>query len=63
MTYGIIQYNCCAHNLIREKYSHRLDFVNTNLQNFFNPESVFTANYLAKYLEEIERNMDDLDMI
>ena len=56
-------YRCRAHNTIREKYSHRLNFENTNLLNFFNPKSVVIANYLAKFLKEIEKNMEDLDMI
>ena len=55
-------YRCRAHNTIREKYSHRLNFENTNLLNFFNPKSVVIANYLAKFLKEIEKNMEDLDM-
>ena len=56
-------YKCRAHNIIREKYSQRLDFENENLQNFLNPKSDVIANYLAKFLKEIEKNMDDLDMI
>ena len=56
-------YKCQAHNRIREKYMQRLDFKNINLPNFFNPKSVVIANYTAKFLKEIEKNMEDLDMI
>ena len=56
-------YECRAHDTIRQKYENKLDFDSVNLQIFLNPDSIDYAYYLSKFLDEIEKNMKELDMI
>ena len=56
-------YECRAHNIIRQKYEQKLNFEIIDLKKFLNPDSIDHAYYLAKFLDEIENNMKDLDMI
>ena len=55
-------YFCRAHRLIRENYKNILNF-GVDLKELLNPRSVDNANKLAMYLQEIEENMKELEMI
>ena len=56
-------YICNAHRLTREKFKNKIDFEHDNLTKLLNLGSVDDATYLAKFLTEIEKNMEKLDMM
>ena len=56
-------YTCRAHNAIRETYKHIVNLNDQNIQQLLNPTNVTDAITVASFLEEIENNMGDLDMI
>ena len=56
-------YTCSAHNTIRETYKHIVNLNDQNIQQLLNPTNVTDAINVASFLEEIENNMGDLDMI
>ena len=56
-------YKCRAHRLIREKYKHLFNEDNREIQQLLNPTSHDDTISLAVYLEEIEENMKDLEMM
>ena len=56
-------FECRAHRLIRDRYKHLFDGDNKEIQQLLNPTSVADAISLAVYLEEIEENMKELEMI
>ena len=56
-------YDCRAHRLIRERYQHLFDGEQKELHQLLSPTSVTDANLLAVYLDEIEENMKELEMI
>ena len=56
-------FKCKAHRIIRERFQDKLDINSENIQTFLNPDTVERATYLSAFLNEIEQNMDDLNMI
>ena len=55
-------YKCKANRMIREKFKNKLDLQTENIRSFLNPETVEKAVYLASFLLQIEKNMEDLSM-
>ena len=53
---------CKAHRLIRERYKDRLNF-QAELIDILNPRTISEAIYLAKFLNELEENMEELKML
>ena len=56
-------YHCRAHISIRKNYQKDLDLQNDNISRLLNPVTISNAISLAKYLNEIEKNMEKLNMI
>ena len=56
-------YDCVAHRVIREKYKDILNLEHRDIKELFNPSDVDCAKSLAAFLEEIEENMEDLEMV
>ena len=56
-------FDCDAHRLIREKYKEILKLEDRNIKELFNPRDINSAKSLAAFLEEIEENMEDLEMV
>ena len=56
-------YDCVAHRLIRERYKDILKLERRDIKELFNPSDVDSAKSLAAFLEEIEENMEDLEMV
>ena len=54
-------YVCSAHRLIREKYKNILNLEDTNIRRLLNPTSIEEANNLAKFLNEIDENIKELE--
>ena len=56
-------FDCDAHRLIREKYKEILKLEDRNIKELFNPRDINSAKSLAAFLEEIEENMENLEMV
>ena len=56
-------YDCKAHHTIRNTYQHIINLNNRNIKQLLNPTNTSDATKLASFLTDIERNMDDLEMI
>ena len=52
-------YVCSIHRLIREKYKNILKLEDRNLHRLLNPTSTTEANYLGKFLNEIDKNVKE----
>ena len=56
-------YDCKAHNLIRDKYKHMINLERRDTKKLLNPTNVNDATKLATFLNDIEENMKDLEMV
>ena len=56
-------YDCKAHNIIRENYKHLINLKHRNIKQILNPTNTTDATNLASFLDEIEDNMKELEMI
>lgn len=55
-------FKCKANRIIRDRFRSKLDLSSENIQTFLNPDTIEKATYLSAFLNEIEKNMEDLNM-